>query len=129
VRVGGFAVLAGLALAAACELEIAAPFSTPVRSVLVARSEISLPLPELDDVTGASEDLPRTLGWSPALLFGPGTETPTLASMVEATSCAAPGRLPAKARPVVPARATVANAVASLSRGTIDLLRGFLILG
>jgi hypothetical protein len=58
-----------------------------------------------------------------------GAAISTLASMVEATSCAAPGRLPAKARPVVAARATVANAVASLSRGTIDLLRGFVVLG
>jgi len=40
----------------------------------------------------------------------PGTEMPTLASIAEAMSCAAPGRLPADASPAVQARVTATKA-------------------
>src|SRR6266542_3546655 len=73
--------------------EISAPLSTPVAVVVRAMSEIPLPL--VDD------ELPRVSGWAPAWLFAPGTEMPTCASMSWATSCAAPGRVPAAASPVI----------------------------
>lgn len=88
-------------------LEIAAPLSTPVRSVVVASSAMSLRVTASEE---ASLELPRTLGCVPACALGPGTEMPTLASIEEAMSCAAPGRLPADASPAVEARVTATKA-------------------
>src|SRR5215218_756888 len=93
-------------------VEIAAPFSTPINSVVVASSEMSLPLPA---VACSSADLPRAAGWSSACSSGPGTEIPILASISEATSWAAPGSAPAEASPAL--QASPAATKAAVSRG------------
>ena len=105
--------------------EIAAPLSTPVRSVVVASSAMSLRLTASEE---ASLELPRTLGCVPEWSLGPGTEMPTLANIAEAMSCAAPGRLPADASPAVQASVTPTKAAAirrrERAKGMNELLGG-----
>src|SRR5438445_13618999 len=77
---------------------MSAPLATPVAFVVVASSEIRVPV-EAGRVP-ARRSVCRTSGLPPASEAGPGTLMPTFDSIVDATPWAAPGRAPNEASPV-----------------------------